>query len=286
MGGLTRRVTYIKAMMIRSNKDVPVIFVDAGNLFSDDGSSVGRLPNDVLTKNKWVLKSYTKFAHDAANITYRELPYLSDMLKKDVYQHRTTEFPFLKKMVSGNIHPVSDEYVAPETHVIKEITLKRGNPGSKVRVAIVGFTERMQYASDGKGDHVAGYQIEDPFEAAKRILPDIRKKADYVIVLAYMQQPMAERLAMDNSEIDAVICARQISSKNDALHVNKAMLAFSYNETRYLGELRVFMNPDGTIGKQSQRYVGLDDYIPDDPVAMNVLMEARTEIANSGSVPQ
>ena len=36
MGGLARRVSYIKAFKQRSNTEVPTLLVDAGNLFSDD----------------------------------------------------------------------------------------------------------------------------------------------------------------------------------------------------------------------------------------------------------
>jgi 2',3'-cyclic-nucleotide 2'-phosphodiesterase (5'-nucleotidase family) len=83
MGGLARRVSYIKAFKQRSNTEVPTLFVDAGNLFTDDRFSANELPTEVMTKNKWVVKGYGDFHHDAANISYIDLPYVGQLLKKD-----------------------------------------------------------------------------------------------------------------------------------------------------------------------------------------------------------
>ena len=51
MGGLARRVSYIKAFKQRSNTEVPTLSVDAGNLFTDDRFSANQLPAEVMTKN-------------------------------------------------------------------------------------------------------------------------------------------------------------------------------------------------------------------------------------------
>src|ERR1700704_1820777 len=120
MGGLARRVSYIKAFKHRSNGEVPTLFVDAGNLFSDDRFT-GELPADVMSKNKWVVKGYGNFHHDVANISYLDLPYLSDLLKKDGYSKRLDEYPFIERLVSANITPLDDEHRAPAPYIIREI---------------------------------------------------------------------------------------------------------------------------------------------------------------------
>src|SRR5688572_10075918 len=106
MGGLARRVSYIKAFKHRSNLEVPSLFVDAGNLFTDEKFSAGQLPTDVMTKNRWVVKSYGDFRHDAANVSYNDLPYLAHLLNKDGYEKGVAEMPFIKRLVSANIQAV------------------------------------------------------------------------------------------------------------------------------------------------------------------------------------
>ena len=141
MGGLARRVSYIKAFKLRSNLEVPALFVDAGNLFTDDRFAADRLPAEVMTKNKWVVKGYGDFHHDAANISYSDLPYVRELFKKDGFDKRVEEYPFIERLVSANIQPADDQHRAPNPYFIREITLARGVPGKKLKIGIVGFTE-------------------------------------------------------------------------------------------------------------------------------------------------
>ena len=114
MGGLARRVSYIKAFKQRSNTEVPTLLVDAGNLFSDERFSAAQLPAEVMTKNKWVVKGYGDFHHDVANISWVDLPYLTELLKKDGFDRRVDEFPFIERLVSANVQPVDDQHQSVE----------------------------------------------------------------------------------------------------------------------------------------------------------------------------
>ncbi|HUK92004.1 MAG TPA: hypothetical protein VLZ81_16510, partial [Blastocatellia bacterium] len=210
---------------MQSNNQSPVMYVDAGNLFSDDRYVNGQLPPEVLVKNRWVDKGYADFGQDAANIGYNDLPYLAWLMNKDGYDKRVAELPFTKKLVSANIHPVDQNLQTPAPYLIKEITLKRGNPGGKLRIGIIGLTDLKPEGQTGSIGQIAGYQIEDPLAAAKRVLPEVKKQADYVIVLAYMPQDKVQLLATQNAEIDTIIAAHQTTNMGDPLHFNKATIA-------------------------------------------------------------
>lgn len=280
MGGLARRVSYIKAFKQRSNTEVPTLSVDAGNLFTDDRFSANQLPAEVMTKNKWVVKGYGDFHHDAANISYVDLPYLGELLKKDGFAKRVEEYPFIERLVSANIHPMDDQHRDLAPYVIREIALKRGAPGKKLRIGIVGFSEAKPTGPNAKETVYAGFRIDDPFEAAKRILPELRQKADFIVALAYMDMGSAQRLATENPELDTIIGARQTSSMDEPQHFNRATITYSYNQTKYLGELRVYVKGDGTAENQINRYIALDSDIPDDPSASEVVTAAHTEFTS------
>src|ERR1700730_4283533 len=253
MGGLARSVSYIKAFKHRSNTEVPTLVVDAGNLFTDDRFSADELPAEVMTKNKWVVKGYGAFHHDAANISYNDLPYLTDLLKKDGYDKRIGEYPFIERLISANIQPRDDQHRSPVPYVIREIALKRGNPGQKIRVGIVGFTEGKPTSQTEFQDDYAGYHVSDPFEAAKKVLPELKQKSDFIIALAYMSLDRAQRLATENSEIDTIVGARQTGTMDEPQHFNRASITYAYNQTKYLGELRVYVKGDGSIENQLNR---------------------------------
>jgi len=234
-----------------------------------------------MTKNRWVVKAYGDFKHDAANLTTGDLPYLSEVLKKDGYEDRVKELPFLNKLVSANIQPLDDAHLAPAPYVIREITLKRGAPEKTVRVGIVGFTEARPKDPAQQSEPVYGsYRIADPFEAAKRVLPELKGKVDYIVALAYMPQEKAQQLATENQEIDTVIGARQINNQAEVQHFNRATVAYAYNETKYLGEMRFYVKSDGSIENQVNRFIALDSVIPDDPKALDTVTSAHSEFTN------
>jgi 2',3'-cyclic-nucleotide 2'-phosphodiesterase (5'-nucleotidase family) len=237
-----------------------------------------------MTKNKWVVKGYGDFNQDVANISYSDLPYLAELLKKDGYEQRVQDLPFIERLVSANVQPADDQHKAPVPYVIREITLKRGDPGKTLKIGIVGFTEAKPMMGTETLPVYAGYRVEDPFEAAKKILPELKQKVDLVVALAYMPQDKAQRLATENTEIDTIIGARQINAMDEAQHFNRATITYAYNQTKFLGELRVYVRSDGSIENQVNRYVALDSNLPDDPDALDVVTNAHTEFTNEQKV--
>src|SRR5262249_24119303 len=188
MGGLAWRISYMKAFRQQSNKQAPMLFVDAGNLFTDDRYEAGVFPQEVLTKNRWVVKAYGEFLTDDANLAFVDLPYAAELFKKDGFDARVKELPFIKRLISANVHPQSDALVSPEPYFIREIELKRGAPGKRLRIGIVGFTQLKPGNGEQLEDSFASFQIEDPQAAAKRIIPELKQKCDMIITLVYMSQ--------------------------------------------------------------------------------------------------
>jgi hypothetical protein len=280
MGGLARRASYIRALEIQSNNQSPVIYVDAGNLFSDDRYVNGQLPAETVVKNRWVDKGYGDFGQEAANIGYNDLPFLAWLMNKDGYDKRIAEFPFTKKLVSANIHAIDQNLQSPAPYIIKEVSLKRGDPGGKLRIGIIGLTDQKTEGPGVTASQIAGFEIEDPVVAAKRVLPELKKQADYIIVLAYMGQDKAQVLATQNPEIDTIIAAHQTTNMGEPLHFNNSTITFAYSQTKFMGELRVFVDASGKVVKQANRYIGLDDGIPDDPAAADEVASAHNDFTN------
>src|SRR4029079_5732516 len=144
----------------------------------------------------------------------------------------------------------------------------------------VGFTEGKPLGQGAREDVYAGYRVDDPFEAAKKILPELKQKTDFIVALAYMDVQSVQRLATENAEIDTIIGARQTSNLDEPQHYNRATVTYAYNQTKYLGEMRVYFKGDGSAENQVNRFVALDSSIPDDPTAVEVVTAAHTEFTN------
>jgi 2',3'-cyclic-nucleotide 2'-phosphodiesterase (5'-nucleotidase family) len=280
MGGLARRVSYLRAFKHRSNLEVPTLFLDAGNLFTDERFNGGQLASDVMSKNRWVVKAYGDFNQDAANIGEPDIPYVAELLKKDGFDKRVKEFPFISKLVSANVTPADDSHVAPRRFVIREVVLKRSQPGRKLRIGIVGFMGQRQTPQPAPSADRAGFKVDDPFEAAKRVIPEVKKQADVIVALAYMTRDQAQRLASENPDIDTVIGANQINNTEEVEHFNRATITYAFNQTKYVGELRYYVRPDGTVENQVNRFIALDSIIPDDPAAEEVVTAAHNDFTN------
>src|ERR1700759_288207 len=236
MGGLAWGVSYIKAFQQRSSMQVPTLTVDAGNLVTDNRYTGGDLPAEAMTKKQWVLKAYDKF-YEAANIGYNDLPYLTEILKKDGYDKRVSDYPFIERLVSANIQPTDDAHKTPQPYVIREVTLNRQTPGKKLKVAFVGLTQGKPNNPSNQQDLVyAGYRVNDVFETARRVIPEAKQKADMIVVLAYMSPDMVQRLASENPQIDTIIAAKQSNSINEPEHFGSATVTYAFSQTKNLGE--------------------------------------------------
>jgi hypothetical protein len=149
-----------------------------------------------------------------------------------------------------------------------------------VRIGFVGFSEGKPLGQNAREDVYAGYRVNDPFEAARKVLPELKQKTDFIVALAYMDMLSAQRLATENPEIDTIVAARQVSNLDEPQHYNRATLTYAYNQTKYLGEMRVYVKGDGSAENQVNRFVALDSAIPDDPSALDVVTAAHTEFTN------
>jgi hypothetical protein len=162
--------------------------------------------------------------------------------------------------------------IAPQPFIVREVPSRQ--PGGKpIRVAFIGLTETTPPPPPG-------FKFLDPAEAAKRIVPDARRQADLVVVLAKVTSQLeVARIAREAPGIDVIIDGNS-ESLEDAftppVYVGQTLIVFTPFETRMLGELRFYRTAQGKFTTK-QRFVVLDEYmIPEDPAA-KVLVDAATK---------
>ena len=83
---------------------------------------------------------------------------------------------------------------------------------------------------------------------------------------------------LTNDDLDLIISANGKGVTPDAKQVNNAIIMYTSNETKRLGELRFFTDATGVVDRFTVRYVELDEVIPDDPKMAEVTKQARDEI--------
>jgi len=250
---------------------VPILQLDAGHFFADAGPEPGKVNPEAIVRNEWVIRGYSSVGHDVCNLSNRDVPFAQGLFDSQVYQRKTSEFPLISNFISANLKPARPDVIAPRPYVIKTISgprlpIREGS-GQAIRVGIIGLTQRAVI----KGSN---FVFEDPFVAIKRVLPEVRKQADIVVVLAYLSMPDTYKLAYENREIDVIISNSELQANPQPKVEQNTLVLFSGHQTKWLGELRAYIDKQGKIS-YNNRYVTLDHVIQDDPAAAKIVAEAH-----------
>lgn len=270
LGGVARRLGYINAFRQRSPA-AATLLVDAGHIFSDDVNEAGtELNADAKLMNDWIVRANEQMPLDVVNLSYRDLRYASRLFEKDAALK-----PEKSSLISANIKSSDPSKPGPAPYVIKTVTGKRLK--QPVRIAFIGISEN---APDDKKAAVdaSGYKIEDQLAAARQALAEVRDKADVTVIVGYMKLGLANRLALQNDDLDMIIAADGRGLVPDPKQVNNALIVYASNQTKYIGEMRFYTDATGVVDKFTNRYVELDSVIPDDPQMAQVTKQARAEI--------
>jgi predicted CXXCH cytochrome family protein len=190
------------------------------------------------------------------------------------------KFPLLDRLVSANVEPSE-----PGLHPFKPYAIATVNGeriGAKpLKVGFVGVTESGAAAMSAGGKaFLAGYRITDPIEAARKYVPELRRSCDLVVVLAYLDRESAKRLGSEVPGIDVILAARQHPPYSTVDEAGDAIVGYVSNQTKWLGELRLYKSADpknGSISNYIHRNVPLDEGVPDDQAAQKIASAAREE---------
>lgn len=271
LGGLPRRVGYERAVLAITGGQAALVRVDAGAAF-DDTVDTGR--NEVIPhiRNEWVLRGYHAKDFAAINVAPSDLGYLSQMNVPADRESRVERFPMLDRVISANVVPASDAVVRFQPFVIRAVDSPR--LGSKaLRVGIVGVCQPPE--KPGKVLH--GYRIEDPVVVLRTVLPELRKKADVVVLLVYGPMGAAREIASAVQGIDVVLAAKSILPDAEAAgRVGNTHVVPVIIQARSLTEVRGSVSPTGGW-TFTPRSTVLDSVIPNDPETLDMVYGARVD---------
>ena len=223
--------------------------------------------------NQWILKGFSQFKLDAANFSHRDLLYGKVALDKEKYEAKVKETPFLGEMISANIIPAVDinKTVALKPYIIREVQGKRFGNKPNLKVGFIGVTEPWPGGT-------TGFVIGDPAEKVKAILPEVRAKVDIVVVLAYCTLGTSRQIIKQNPDIDVLIAANSVSTPPPAQREGKTIFVHAMQQTKSLGELRLYLDEEGKVKDYLNRYISLNVAIADQLEAAKIVAEAKVEI--------
>jgi hypothetical protein len=225
-----------------------------------------------VIKDEAVISAYDQFHVDVANLSAHELPYISHVMAGADFARQLEAHPILKRLVSANM--VGQASFAPSPYLIRELKPKSSATALKpVRIAFIGLAEPGAVA-------LKGLKITNPIEAARRVLPEAKRQADLVILLAHMKTDLVTRIAREVPGIDIIIAGNG-EYFTPPIRLGQTLVLFTANETRMLGEIRFYRDAQGQITNRV-RYISLDEQVPQDATAMRLVVSVRDALRALG----
>jgi Cytochrome c554 and c-prime len=223
---------------------------------------------DAAVRSEWALKAMSRFPFDAVNLSSHDLPAIVSLMSGAQASKNREKYPVLDRLVSSNLRATSNDIATPPAHIIREIRNPARKGGKPIRVALVGV-------SDVSTPAPFGMQLIDPISAAKEAVSSARRESDLVVVLAHLKGDEALELARKVPGVDVLIDGND-NAFTAPVRIGKTFVAFTMFETRMLGEVRVYQQPNGGFSFKL-RYITMDVVVPEDP-AVNEMV-AAAEVA-------
>ncbi len=237
-------------------------------------------------KSHFVARAMAHLGYDAVGVGDLDLGYGLDQLADDVHRWNLP-------VTCANITPRGDrEPVSADTPVGRAgleaartfgtvfppyLVVKKGG----VRFGFVGLLSpntRVKTAGAAGTVEAVTWAIEDPLKWAGRVIPEVRRKADVVIVLAHMDESLARRLVETVPGIDAVVIGHQLRSDplGKPLEVGGALLLRATSRGQNLGVLSFDTDGSGISGAKNRIHM-LDATYEDDPDMARQVAEFERE---------
>jgi len=198
----------------------------------------------------------------------------------DIFLERRSRaaFPFVSANIvwQDNSEPVVDPFV------VLKLALRDGAKAKDVRIAFTGLTKGnpafLKPGPDGRRI-VTG----DPVAAAAKYVPQMRAKADLVVVLSGLDLDGARNLARKVKDIDLILGGQggretRIDDFPEDTRIGLTRIQYVGDQGKNLGEVRLFLSDKRTIASMQRTLVSLTRDWPDEPVLARLMNSTKVEI--------
>ncbi len=234
-GGISRRQTYLSEA-----HPSDYLLVDAGNV------TAGYRPWEIL-ELEYILKGYQKMGYHAVNIGRREVMIsYEDMTKlKEQYS----------QFVSANLHGPDGKLVF-QPYVIARLS-------NGYRCGVIGILDdNLQPEDIGKG-----LSVTPPSDALTKYLPELKKKSDYIVLLAFANQDAIKELAKQFFEIDVIVGGDVQQSTTMPIKENQSILVLNTDKGKNVGRLNVRYTSEDDFKYDSELFVVAESMQRDEQIA-------------------
>lgn len=218
------------------------MLLDAG------GSLTGDLNPAQKTQGASSVELLNRLGYDAMALGEADLALGPDVLAA---REAETKFPLL----SSNVRIAATGELVGRSYIIHEV--------SGFKVALVGVT--------GATEPIEGYTIEDPLAALEKLLPEVTRQTDAVIVLSHATPETNRRIADTFPDLTAIIAGgpdpsvEPWASEKTGVPVLQADVGSRGHAGRNVGVTTLSLDAAGKRISYEYRQIALGPDVTDDP---------------------
>ncbi len=251
-GGLSRRALWLDSV---AKEQGPYVQLDLGDFSSTDDYTADQ-------DTRFVWKMMERLKVDATAIGPRELTEWS--VVKGFVAKGT--IPFVCSNVSlfrgGQPEPIGET-----RHILQY---------QGVRIALFSLMGMEQFQSVPV-DSGARFTIADPFETARRMVPELRREADLVILMSQMSTAATDSLVRSVPGIDVALYGHDAPFDNSPSRVGQTIANRTGIGGQYAGKLVVTVDPSGRVKSFGSANRAMDKAMPQDPEIARLVTENLAE---------
>jgi 5'-nucleotidase/UDP-sugar diphosphatase len=220
------------AALVRRETTARTLFLAAGDLMQ--GTNISN-----YFRGRPVIEALNDMGLDASAVGNHDFDYGLAVLEERAAE---ASFPFLAANVEGE-----------DAAFLKPFTLvDRGG----LRIALFGLTtERTPLETHPK--NVRGLAFPSALEAARRLVPELERRADLVICLSHLGLEEDRRLAAEVEGIDIIIGGHSHTKMTGPLRVGSTVIVQAYERGAFLGRLDVTVE-EGRVTAADGRLLPVD----------------------------
>lgn len=246
-GGLVRRMAYID-----ERRPAASLLVDAGNVTAG--------PRDwELLELQYALRGYMMMGYHAVNAGHRETSISPEKLRE-----LDAEFGLF---VSANLMDASGELVFAPYRIV--------DLPEKYRVGIIGVMD--DNLEDGLMDE--GLQVDSPDTAIAKYLSKLEAETDFVVLLAFADEPRMKTFAENFFELDVIVGGKVLQPSNIPLEVNQSVIVYNTDKGKAVGRLELTFPKSARQSYTNEIYM-LEEDVPGDPSMLAIVDELNRTLAD------
>lgn len=155
------------------------------------------------------------------------------------------------------------------------VVLERGG----IRIAVLGISAKGSEILLPKGAH-----WRPPAEAVRVAVEELDGAADLVVVLAHQTGSATREIAM-MEEVDVIVESGGFTAQDPPWFQGETVWVRSREEGARVGELRLYLGPDGRVVSVRDRWIDLDGRVPESRAQLRLLRRSERRLIQAASEP-